>query len=595
MRSPKVLTTAAAGAVALSLGLAACGGGDDTNKSDGNGGTAAKFDAGSTSIVNPSDKKGGVLKMAQPDDFESLDPANIYYAYGLDFVRIFSRGLMTYTSKPGPEGSTMSPDLAEAKGVATDGGKTWTYKLKKGIKYEDGTEIKAKDIKYAVARTFDRGVLRNGPSYFTQLLDMPKDSKGEPKYKGAFKDKNLDHFTAVQTPDDYTIVFKLANPFGEFDEVVGFSGQTVPVPQAKDKGVLYGQHPVSSGPYKLEGDYQPKKGGVWVRNDQWDQATDPNRKQLPDKIEVTAGLKSEEIDSRLLAGTLHIDLPGSGVQAAARQQILSNPKVKANADNPLAGFHWYLPINVKNIPNVECRKAIIYAADRDALYRAYGGEVGGELATSIQPPAVTGREKGTDIYTKAEVGYKGDPVKAKEALTKCGQPNGFKTVMVFRSDRPKEKLAAEAMEQSLAKAGIQLQLKGYPSGTYTNEQLGSPAFVKKEKVGLGTYGWAPDWNTGYGYLQPISDGKAIVPTGNANPEELNDPAINKMWNDVVKDTDPAARAKVYNEIDAKIREDATILPNVYAKSLLYRPTTLANVYFQTGFGLYDYANLGVTG
>ncbi|HEV7935797.1 MAG TPA: ABC transporter substrate-binding protein [Actinomadura sp.] len=583
MKSPKVVTTAAAGAIALSLGLAACGGGDG-----GSDGASGKFDAGSTSVVNPSDKKGGVLKVAQPDDFESLDPANIYYAFGLNFVRLFSRGLMTYTSKPGAAGSTMSPDLAEAAGVPTDGGKTWTYKLKKGVKYEDGTEIKAQDIKYAVARTFDRGVLRNGPSYFTQLLDASG-------YKGPFKDKNLDHFKGVATPDDYTVVFKLKNPFGEFDQLVGFSGQTAPVPPAKDKGVRYGQHPFSSGPYKWEADYQPKKGGVLVRNTNWDPATDPNRKQLPDRIEVMAGLKAEEIDSRVLAGTLHVDLPGTGVQAAARQKILASPKLKGNADNPLAGFHWYLPINVENIPNVECRKAIVYAADRDAMFRAYGGEIGGELSTSIQPPSVMGREKGTDLYTKAEPGYKGDVAKAKEALAKCGKPNGFKTVMVFRSDRPKEKQTAEALEQSLGKAGIQLELKGYPSGTYTNEQLGSPAFVKKEKVGLGTYGWAPDWNTGYGYLQPISDGKAIVDTGNANPEGLNDPVINKKWNEVVKSTDAAERAKVYNEIDTMIREKAAILPNVYAKSLLFRPSTLANVYFHEGYGMYDYANLGVTG
>ncbi|MGH3391433.1 MAG: ABC transporter substrate-binding protein [Actinomadura sp.] len=585
MRSPKVLTTVAAGAVALSLGLAACGGGTD-EPSTGAGG--AKFDAATTAIVNPSDKKGGVLKVAQPDDFESLDPADIYYAFGLNFVRLFSRGLMTYTSKPGEAGTTMSPDLAAAPGVPTDGGKTWTYKLKPGLKYEDGTVIKAADFKYAVARTFDRGVLRNGPSYFPQLLDADG-------YKGPFKDKNLDNFKGMEAPDDTTVVFKLKNPFSEFDQVVGFSGQTVPVPQAKDTGARYGMHPVSSGPYKLEADYQPGKGGALVRNDQWDQASDPNRKALPDRIEITAGLKAEEIDNRLLAGTLHVDLPGTGVQAAARQKILTDPQVKANADNPFAGFHWYMPISTKTIPNIECRKAIIYAADRDAMFRAYGGEIGGQLATSVQPPSVQGREQGTDFYTKAQPGFKGDVAQAKAALAKCGQPNGFSTTMVFRADRPKEKAAAEAVEQSLAKVGIKVELKGYPSSTYTNEQFGSPAFVKKENVGLGTYGWAPDWNTGYGYLQPISDGKAIVDTGNANPEEFDDPEVNKMWNDVVKIADPNERAKIYNQIDTKIREQAAILPNVYAKSLLYRPNTLTNVYFHPGFGMYDYANLGVTG
>ncbi|WP_030167801.1 ABC transporter substrate-binding protein [Spirillospora albida] len=585
MKSPKVVASTAAGLVALSLGLSACGGGDDDN---GGGSGDAKFDAGSTGIVNASTQKGGTLKMAQPDDFDSLDPADMYYAYALNFARLYSRNLLTYTSKPGDAGTAMSPDLAEGLGVPSDGSKTWTYKLKRGMKYEDGTEIKAQDIKYAVARTFDRSVLHNGPSYFTQLLD----AEG---YKGPFKDKNLDNFKGVETPDDYTVVFKLKAPFSEFDYVVGFSGQTAPVPAAKDTGARYGMHPVSSGPYKLEGDYQAKKGGVWVRNPNWDPATDPNRKALPDRIEVQSGLKADEIDNRLEKGDVHVDLPGSGVQAAARQRILTNPKLKANADNPLAGFHWYIPINVKTIPNLECRKAIVYAADRSAMYRAYGGEVGGEVSTSIQPPNVAGREKGTDLYTKADPNFTGDPTQAKAALAKCGKPNGFSTTMVFRSDRPKEKATAEALKQSLDKVGIKLELQGFPSGTYTNEQFGSPKFVAKNNVGLGTYGWAPDWNTGYGYLQPISDGKAIVDTGNANPEELNDPAVNKMWNDVVSVQDPAARAKTYNEIDHKIREQAAILPNVYAKSLLFRPANLTNVYFHAGYGMYDYVNLGVKG
>lgn len=583
MKRPKVLTTAVVGACALSLGLTACGGGGDD---DSDGGATGKFDAGSTGIVNPSDHKGGVLKFAVTKDFDSTDPGDTYYAFGNNFIRLYSRTLVTYTSKPGADSTLPSADLAEALGVPSDGNKTWTYKLRKGIKYEDGTEVKAADIKYAVARTFDRGVLQHGPSYFAQLLDA-----GD--YKGPYKDKNLDNFKGVQTPDDYTVIFKLKDPFAEWNELVSFSGQTAPVPQAKDKGAQYKLHPLSSGPYMWEGNYQPQKGGALVRNPNWVQATDPNRKQLPDRVEVAAGVEGNELDNRLLSGTVHVDLAGSGVQAAARQKILTDPKLKGNADNPLAGFHWYIPINMKNIPNIECRKAIVYGADRDAMYRAYGGEVGGQISTSIQPPTVTGREKGTDFYTKAEVGYKGDPVKAKEALAKCGKPGGFSTIMAFRSDRDKEKATAEALQQSLSKVGIKLELKGYPSDTYTGEQFGSPAFVKREKIGLGTYGWAPDWNTGYGYLQAISDGKAIVESGNSNNAELNDPEINKMWNDVVKIQDAKEREKIYNQIDAKIREQAAILPNVYAKSLLYRPASLTNVYFHAGFGMYDYANLGV--
>jgi peptide/nickel transport system substrate-binding protein len=588
MKCSKVLIMASVGAVVLCLALVACGGsGNERTSRGGAAGAEAEFDEGSAGVVRPSDAKGGTLRFGMSDDFDSTDPGNTYYAFSLNLSRLYSRSLMTYASKPGAQGATFVPDLAAAPGQASDGNKTWTYKLKPGIKYEDGTVVKAADMKYAVARTFDRGVLGKGPSYFPQLL------VGGDSYKGPYKDKNLDHFRGVTTPDDSTVVFHFKSPFPEVDQLVGFSGQTNPVPQAKDKGAQYALHPLSTGPYMWQGNYQPKKGGTLVPNPNWDASTDPNRKQLPAKITVEAGIETNEVDNRLLSGSLDIDLPGSGVQAAARQKILTDPKLKANADNPLAGFHWYIPINTKNVPNVECRKAIVFAADRDAMYRAYGGEVGGQLSTSLQPPNVAGRQKGTDFYTQSTVGYHGDVAQAKASLQKCGKPSGFSTVMVYRSDRDKEKATAEALQQAEARVGIKLNLKGYPSGTYTTDQFGSPSFVKKEGIGLGTYGWAADWPTGYGFLQPITDGKAIVPSGNSNPQELNDPQVNQWWNQVVTVSDPAQRAQIYNQIDQRAREQAAILPDVYAKSLLYRPTTVSNVYFHAGYGMYDYANMGV--
>ncbi|MFC5754421.1 ABC transporter substrate-binding protein [Actinomadura rugatobispora] len=583
MKRPKVLTAAAAGAVALSLGLSACGGGDD----DQGSGTKVS-NAAIGKVHNASDKRGGTLKMATSSDIDSTDPGNMYYAWANNFTRLYSRMLLTYPAKPGPEGFKPVPDVAEALGTPNAEKTEWTYKLRRGLKYEDGSEIRAKDVKYAVARTFDRGVLRNGPSYFSQLLDADG-------YKGPYKDKNLDNFKGVSTPDDYTLVFHLKDPFAEFNELVTFSGQTAPVPQAKDQGERYGLHPFSSGPYKWQADYQPGKGGTLVRNDQWDQSTDPNRKQLPDQIQLIAGMNQDELDNQLLAGQIHVDLPGTGVADNGRKTLLSSADHRNNADNPPGGFTWYLPINIKQIPNIDCRRAIVWATNRDALWRAYGGDVGGELATSIMPPNIEGRQKGNDHYTKAQVGYTGDVAKAKEALTKCGQPNGFETKMVYRSDRLKEKAVAEAMQASLARVGIKLTLQGYPANTYTNDQFGSPSFVAKEKIGLGTYGWHADWPTGYGYLQALTDGKAIVDSGNANPSEWDDAQINKQWNDVVKVQDPAQRAQVYNQIDDKFREQALALPNVYAKSLLFRPSTLTNVFFHEGFGMYNYSTLGLSG
>lgn len=584
MRSQKFSKMAVGGVAVLSLVLSACGGGGD----DGGGaeGVQAEYDAGTKGIVNKSEKTGGELKFGFSDKFDSTDPGDTYMAAGNNFIRLYSRMLMTYCSEPGDAGTKACPDLAEAPGKASDGNKTWTYKIKKGVKYEDGTEVKAEDIKYAVARTFDRGVLRNGPSYFTQMLDAGK-------YKGPFKEKDLDKFTGIETPDDYTLVFKLKEAFPEFNELVMFSGQTSPVPAKKDKGAKYKNHPISTGPYKWDGNYKAGKGGKLVKNDQWDAKSDENRSQLADSVSLTEGMKQEEIDQQLLSGDLHVDVAGTGVLETARQEILTDPQKKKNADNPYAGFHWFVPINTEVVPNIDCRKAIIYAADRDAMWRAYGGEVGGEIAHSITPPDIPGRQAQDDLYP-AKPGYKGDVKKAKDALKKCGKPNGFPVNLQYRSDRPKEKLVAEALEESLGKAGIKVSVKGVPTAQHNNETWGSPKYQKDHKLAMGTYGWAPDWPTGYGFLQPVTDGKAIVPTGNANAANLKNKEVDKLWAEVVTESDKAKREKIYADIDRKVLEEAAILPNVYAKSLLYRPETLSNVYFHKGLSSYDYANLGVS-
>ena len=182
-------------------------------------------------------------------------------------------------------------------------------------------------------RTFDRSVLPNGPSYFTSLL-----AGNAATYPGPFKDraKNVMALTAIDTPDPTTIVFHLKQPFASFNYVVAFP-QTAPVPPAKDTGTNYQLHPLSTGPYKFQS-YQLNKQYTLVPNPQWNPSWDPQVKQLPSKIIVNLNVNANDIDNRLLAGDIQVDQAGTGVQAAARARILSNPSLKANADNPVTGF-----------------------------------------------------------------------------------------------------------------------------------------------------------------------------------------------------------------------------------------------------------------
>ncbi|MEO3885193.1 ABC transporter substrate-binding protein [Nonomuraea sp. B5E05] len=581
--------TALAGAAtaALALVLSACGGGGGTQQpADSSSGGAAQpaFNAGLNEVYNPSTKKGGTLKAAHSADWDSLDPGDTYYGYSFNFGRLYWRTLTTYKPGPGPEGNTVVPDLAEALGEASDGGKTWTYKLKSGLKFEDGTPITAKDVAYAVARSWDKKTFPHGPSYLNELLDWPKD------FKGVYEDPDADYSSAVEATDDSTVVFHLKEPFASMDYVVQMP-MSAPVPKDKDTGAKYKEKVVSSGPYKFETN-EIGKGFTLVRNDQWDPATDPIRPALPDRIEVQLNVNADDLDNQLIAGDVHLDIPGTGMQPAALGKVLPDPALKARTDNPTIPRLWYISVipDTPPLDNIECRKAVMWAADRVANQTAYGGELaGGEIATNVLPPPIVGQEK-FDLY--ATPGNNGDVNKAKQALTACGQPNGFSTTMTYRSDRPREKALAEAMEQALAKVGIKLTLKGFPGSSYFSDYAGNVNYVKKNGIGLAAHGWGSDWPDGYGFLQAIVDSRTIRDAGNYNLSVKSD-EVDKLIDQASAELDDAARAKLWVEVDKKVMEDASILPVVWAKSLLMRGKGLTNVAYNEGQSMYDYILLGV--
>jgi peptide/nickel transport system substrate-binding protein len=316
-RSLIALTAAVAGV----LVLAACSG-----SVPGAGSALAGYDAALSTAVNPSSQRGGTIIFDDSGTPDSTDPGNTYLGYMWDFVRLYGRTLVTYRSVPGAAGLQLVPDLATSLGLVSDHGLTWTYHLKPGIKFEDGSTVTSQDVKYAVERSYARDVLPNGPSYFQALLQ-------EPSYPGPYKDRTPGRLglTSVQTPDPATIVFHLQRPFADFDYVVAMP-QTVPVPRARDTGANYQLHPVSTGPYMFQ-DYRLGKQFTLVRNPYWNPATDPDRKQLADTLVVNLNINPATIDSNLIRNYAQVDLTPGGVQAAAQAQILQDPVLKADTDD----------------------------------------------------------------------------------------------------------------------------------------------------------------------------------------------------------------------------------------------------------------------
>jgi ABC-type transport system substrate-binding protein len=585
MKRRSIIAATAVGAVAALLISACSSSGSSSGSTNTTTPGTVAFNAGITSVVNPSTHKGGTLTYDLSNTPDSTDPGNTYYAFMLNFDRLYAMPMFTYKSCPGSCGLQLVPDLATDMGTTSDNGLTWTFHIQPDVKFENGTVVTAADVKYAIERTYDRSVLANGPTYYQVLLT-------DPKYPGPYKDKSSTGLTAIDTPNATTLVFHLVSPFPDLPDVLAFPN-TAPVLPSADTGSNYQLHPLSTGPYMFKS-YTLNKQLILVPNPNWNPATDPNAKQLASQIIVNMNVNQADIDNRLLHGDIQVDLAGTGMAAAGRAQVLANPTLKANSDNPVNGFARFIYINTKVAPlnNLHCREAVEYAANKVTMQTAWGGPVaGGAIASTVMPPNIIGY-KSFDYYNALSQPT-GDLSAAKQQLAMCGQPNGFSTSMAYRSDRPTEVAAVTALQASLATAGIKVTLKGYPSGSYYTDFAGSPAYVHSHGLGLAAGGWGADWPNGFGFLDELVAGNTIAPTGNTNIAEENNPVVNNLFTESSK-LSGAARTAVWSQIDEQVMKDAVILPMVYQKVLLYRPTNLTNVYVQAYYGMYNYAVLGVS-
>ncbi|MFC3575451.1 ABC transporter substrate-binding protein [Streptomyces yaanensis] len=581
---------AAAAVVAALLTTAACGGGDGKDGDKGSTTGAAGFDAANNKVAQASlAKKGGTLRFGGAQDADSWDTTRGYYGFMWNFARYYSRQLVTNKPAPGKEGAQLTPDLATGLAKVTDGGKTYTYTLRDGATWEDGKPITSKDIKYGIERVWAQDVLSGGPVYLKDVLDP----KGE--YKGPYKDTSKDKLglKAIQTPDDKTIVFKLPQANSDFEEMLALVSAS-PVRQDKDTKSKYGLHPFSSGPYKFES-YSPGKDLTLVRNDQWKQASDPIRKAYPDKITITFFSDANQLDQRLINGDLDLDINQTGMSPQGRTTALKQHK--ANLDNPVSGYIRYavFPQSVAPFNNVDCRKAVILGADHVSLQTARGGPVaGGDIGTNMLPPSVPGAEgQKYDPYELAGANKNGNVAKAKEALKACGKPNGFKTTIAVRNNKPVEVATAQSLQASLKKIGITAEIDQY-DGSQTTGIIGSPANVKKKGYGIIIMGWGADFPSVQGFGLPLWNSKYILDSGNSNYALIKDKAIDGLFNNYVTTLDDAGKTKIATDINHKVMDGAYYLPFVFEKFINWRGDNLANVYTSDGYsGVYDFVNLGL--
>ncbi|MGW1846344.1 ABC transporter substrate-binding protein [Streptomyces sp. NPDC001966] len=442
-------TTVAGLALTVTAGLAltACGGAKPAPGS-GSGRPADAF--APVTIGKGNTARGGNVNVLMSSDFQTLDPGNSNYVQTADVGQLYYRTL-TMAKETAGRPPTVVPDLATDLGKPSADGLTWTYTLKKGLKFEDGTPITSKDIKYGVERTYARDVFTQAPQELNSAL-------ADDTYKGPYAGGD---FKGIDTPDDRTVVFHLKQPFAEFPALVSRSN-TAPVPRGKDTRLDYTNHPVSSGPYKIAS-YDRGRSMKLVRNSQWDPATDPNRPARPDTFSFTLSTAQATISQQLIADSdpTAITLDSNGGLQASDAAKLNDPKVKARTAAGLLGCTDVLNLNTETIKDPLVRKAIALSIDRSAIQLQYGGGRFGKLAQSYINPAQRGY---TEQHTDLDPTGKPKLAEAKKALRGKTVPKTL--VYGYADTNARYKNVGTVLQQNLKALGIDLQLRPIPAANY---------------------------------------------------------------------------------------------------------------------------------
>ncbi|GHI22768.1 hypothetical protein Shyd_41390 [Streptomyces hydrogenans] len=451
------------------------------------------FNAAVGKVVNPSDRKGGTLRLVSGQDADSWDPARSYAGWVWNVQRLYTRTLMTYAAEPGEKGLSVVPDLAAAQPEVSADGRTYTFRLRPGLMFEDGTPITAADVKYGIERVFAPEIV-GGPTYLVDVLDQKQN------YPGPYKDTGSSGLRSVEAVDDLTLVFRLAEADSRFPYLLTM-GATAPVPRQRDAAARYETRPLSSGPYRFDS-YQPGRSLVLVRNERWDPATDPLRKALPDRVELNIADTAAKVDEQLLAGTADLDASHAGLSQETATRVLGDPELKADVDNPYSGYLRMAALISDAAPlnNVNCRKAVVYAAGTEALRTARGGPAFSSLQGSMLPPTA----RGADSYDPFGLtGGKPRREEAEKALRACGKPGGFTVKTALNTGNAKDTQAVTALQNDLKAVGITLEIERFDNVPAYYTALGSPRIQKEKGIGMLMLGWGADFPTGAGFLQPL--------------------------------------------------------------------------------------------
>jgi peptide/nickel transport system substrate-binding protein len=581
---------------ALAVTLAACGSGESAS----NAGTTA------TIPLKPGESpagqqlygktRGGVLTVYQHAEFEHFDPGEVYNVEDYTITSATQRSLYSYLPN---NASKLEPDLAAGPAEISNGGRTVTVHIKPHVFFSPpvNREVNAGDVAYAI----DRGANPNVPNpyfsiYFGDLVGAEK-AKGGP-------------IPGIETPSKYTLVFQLTKPTASL--LVGALSLplSAPVPPEFARPLdahsptKYGsEYLVATGPYMVKSDstgrflkigYEPGKSATLVRNPNWNPHSDFRPAYL-NEIDINVGGEPEVIGKQVLEGE-HVLQNDTPAQSIVREAYEHHPQ--QITFTPGSG-DYYASLNTAHGPfrNIDLRKAVWAALDRDAIVKGRGGPLVAQPMTHFIYPTVAGYEQaGGAAGPKVDYNEhpEGDIALAEKYMKLAGYAGGKytggETLQLVGATGEPEAGMAQIVEQTLKTLGFKTHLTLVEKGVMYGKYCTVPA----QKIDVcPNVGWVRDFADPQTVLDLAFNGSAIKPEGNSNWSQLNVPQVDAAMEKAELVVGEPARARAWAKIDEELVSQAAAAPEVFATAgnIEGRNVAGVNQLWNTGTWDYDFTSL----
>lgn len=509
-------------------------------------------------------KQGGSMIVTYKDDVSTLDPAIGYDWQNWSMIKSLFDGLMDY--EPGT--TNLRKEIAEDYTISDDG-KTFTFKLRKGVKFHNGRELTADDVKYSIERVVNPKTQSPGAGFFGSIVGFEDASAG--------KAETLSGITVV---DPYTIKFELSRPDATFLHVLALNfAHVVPKEEVEKYGADFGKHPVGSGAFKMT---------EWTLGQRivFERFKDYYNPSLPKLDQITFEVGQEPVVALLRLQNGEVDIPGDGIPPAKFIEVTKDPKFKDLIIQGGQLHTGYVTMNVKIKPfdNVKVRQAVNMAINKDRIVRIINGRA--VPANQPLPPSMPG-------YAKDYKGYPYDPEKAKALLAEAGVADGFETELFVANTDPQPRIA-QAIQQDLAAIGIKASIKSLAQANVIaagGEPEGAPM------IWSGGMGWIADFPDPSNFYGPILGCSGAVQGGwnwswycNAELDKkaqeadaIVDPARKQereaMWRDIyLKIMDDAPWAPIFNEERFSVRSERLGGPDAIFVDPVHIPVNYDEVY-----------------